>query len=123
MVSSAAGYVSGYLGRRQADRWLHSDADLLRGLVERHGTAAVIVTRPIPVAAETVSVLCGCAAMDRRLFAVGSLIGNASVATAFSAAGAVAASHGAAGWGAILAAVTLGSGAWWVVRRRTLASR
>lgn len=71
-------------------RRLAGDDDLQRlsGLMARHGAAAVVATRALPIVMETISVVAGLSAMPRRTFLGASLLGTAPVAVVYAWAGA-----------------------------------
>ena len=56
---------------------------------ERHGTLAVILTRPLPVVMETMSLIAGLSTMSRRSFLGASLAGTAPIVVIYAYAGAV----------------------------------
>jgi uncharacterized membrane protein YdjX (TVP38/TMEM64 family) len=56
---------------------------------ERHGTMAVILTRPLPVVMETMSLIAGLSTMSRRSFLGASLAGTAPIVVIYAYAGAV----------------------------------
>lgn len=64
------------------------DLQRLSGLMTRHGAAAVVATRALPVVMETMSVVAGLSAMPRRTFLGASLLGTAPVAVIYAWAGA-----------------------------------
>lgn len=64
------------------------DLQRLSGLMTRHGAAAVVATRALPVVMETMSVVAGLSAMTRRTFLGASLLGTAPVAVIYAWAGA-----------------------------------
>lgn len=78
-------------GRAAASR-LVSDAELqrLNGFFEQHGAAAVVVTRPLPIVMETMSIVAGLSRMTRTTFVLASLVGTAPIVVAYAYAGAVA---------------------------------
>lgn len=59
-------------------------------LLQRWGLLAVIVTRPVPLLAETVAVMAGASAMPARTVAVGAAVGALPAAVLYAAAGALA---------------------------------
>jgi len=56
---------------------------------ERHGTLAVILTRPLPVVMETMSLVAGLSGMSRAAFLWASLAGTAPIVVIYAYAGAV----------------------------------
>jgi uncharacterized membrane protein YdjX (TVP38/TMEM64 family) len=98
-IFSLAGSIGGeWLGfelvRRYglpASRRLVGDEDLtkMRAIMAKHGAAAVLVTRALPVVMETMSVVAGLSTMPRRSFLLASLAGTLPVAVIYAYAGAV----------------------------------
>lgn len=64
------------------------DLDKMRVMMARHGAAAVMVTRALPVVMETMSVVAGLSKMSRAAFLTSSLIGTIPVAVIYAYAGA-----------------------------------
>jgi uncharacterized membrane protein YdjX (TVP38/TMEM64 family) len=56
---------------------------------ERHGTLAVMLTRPLPVVMETMSLVAGLSSMSRAAFLGASLAGTAPIVVVYAYAGAV----------------------------------
>jgi uncharacterized membrane protein YdjX (TVP38/TMEM64 family) len=56
---------------------------------ERHGTLAVMLTRPLPVVMETMSLVAGLSTMSRAAFLGASLAGTAPIVVIYAYAGAV----------------------------------
>jgi len=76
---------------RSASAKMVGDDELARlsRVFTRHGAAAVVVTRALPVAMETMSVVAGLSAMRRSTFLIASLIGTAPIVFVYAYAGAV----------------------------------
>jgi uncharacterized membrane protein YdjX (TVP38/TMEM64 family) len=95
LVGSIGGEWLGFeLVRRYglaASRRLVGDDDLtrMRAIMAKHGAAAVLVTRALPVVMETMSVVAGLSTMPRRSFLLASLAGTLPVAVVYAYAGAV----------------------------------
>lgn len=95
LVGSVGGEWLGFeLVRRYgvtASRRVVGDDELarMRALMARHGAAAVVVTRALPVVMETMSVVAGLSAMSRWTFLASSLIGTLPVVVVYAYAGAV----------------------------------
>jgi len=95
LVGSIGGEWLGFeLVRRYgvaASRRIVGDEDLekMRAIMERHGAAAVLVTRALPVVMETMSVVAGLSRMSRVSFLIASLIGTLPVVVVYAYAGAV----------------------------------
>ena len=95
LVGSVGGEWLGFeLVRRYgvtASRRVVGDDELarMRAMMARHGAAAVVVTRALPVVMETMSVVAGLSAMSRWTFLASSLIGTLPVVVVYAYAGAV----------------------------------
>jgi len=95
LIGSIGGEWLGFeLVRRyglSASRRLVGDEDLskMRAIMAKHGAAAVLVTRALPVVMETMSVVAGLSTMPRRSFLLASLAGTLPVAVIYAYAGAV----------------------------------
>ncbi len=95
LVGSIAGEWLGFElarrhGRGMAARLVGDrEIDRLAGFFARHGTTAVIMTRPLPVVMETISIIAGLSAMSRRRFLGASLLGTAPIVVVYAYAGAV----------------------------------
>jgi uncharacterized membrane protein YdjX (TVP38/TMEM64 family) len=61
-----------------------------RGLVDRWGALAVLVTRPVPLLGETTLLMAGAAGLSWRRAMAAAMVGSAPEVVAYSAAGAVA---------------------------------
>ncbi len=66
------------------------EASRSRTLLARWGTAAVILSRPLPLLAETVAIVAGASHFDGARFALGSLLGSVPVAGVYAGIGASA---------------------------------
>ena len=83
---------------RRASGVIAGDDELseLNDFFERHGAVAVMVTRPLPMVMETMSLVAGLSKMPRRTFLMASLVGTAPIVVIYAYAGAV--SRQAAAW-------------------------
>lgn len=115
--AALAGYAIGRRGGPLVDRVVPA-ADRERGdrLLARWGPLAVLVTRPVPLLAETVAILAGVAGIGARRVAVAALVGALPAALLYALAGSVADTFASTVLvlGAVLA---LGAVAWAVGRR------
>lgn len=95
LVGSIAGEWLGFElarrhGRAMAARLVgDAEIDRLAGFFARHGTTAVIMTRPLPIVMETISIIAGLSDMSRRRFLGASLVGTAPIVVVYAYAGAV----------------------------------
>ena len=126
LVGSIAGEWLGFelvrrYGRRLSSRMI-GDEELARfhQFFDRHGMAAVVVTRPLPIVMETMSMVAGLSGMKRSAFLTASLLGTAPIVLVYAYAGAFSREAGSmAPAMVILIAVT---GAGWLWYRSRLAS-
>ncbi len=95
LVGSVFGQWVGFemvrrFGRRAASR-VAGDNELsdVNRFFEQHGAVAVIVTRPLPIVMETMSLVAGLSKMSRRVFLSASLIGTLPIVFIYAYAGAV----------------------------------
>ncbi|HET9197275.1 MAG TPA: VTT domain-containing protein [Solirubrobacterales bacterium] len=91
------------LGRRSdriMERIRPADREWAEALLERRGALAIVLSRPLPLLAETVTVLAGASPMPWRTAAVAALVGSLPEAVAYGLAGSLAASfpQGAVLW-------------------------
>lgn len=95
LIGSIGGEWLGFeLVRRygvRASRRIVGDAELdrMRALMDRHGVAAVMATRALPVLMETMSVVAGLSNMSRTVFLGSSLAGTLPIVVVYAYAGAV----------------------------------
>jgi uncharacterized membrane protein YdjX (TVP38/TMEM64 family) len=96
------------------------DRERAEQLLQRYGTLAIVVTRPVPMLAETTAIIAGTSGMSWRSAAVAGMAGNLVPALFYAATGAAAASLGNqfAVFGAVLAI----AGVFWLIGRRTATS-
>jgi uncharacterized membrane protein YdjX (TVP38/TMEM64 family) len=77
-------------GRRMAERLVGAEElERLRRVFDRHGAAAIVATRPVPVLMETMSVVAGLSSMRRATFLLASLVGTAPIVVVYAWAGAM----------------------------------
>ncbi|MDA0321717.1 MAG: VTT domain-containing protein [Verrucomicrobia bacterium] len=111
------GYGLGRLGAGRVLQRILSPEENRRAqeLLGRHGGIAVIVTRPVPILAETVAIVAGGTRMSLFVFSITSLLGCIPVAVIYALAGARSStiSHPALVFGIPL---LLGSAYWLVAR-------
>lgn len=91
-------------------------------LLRRWGAFGIVLSRPLPMVAETVSVLAGASAMSWRKVTAAAVAGAVPEAVLYAWAGASGAAIGALLWLAVLA---VACGAWligWAVERRVSAA-
>jgi uncharacterized membrane protein YdjX (TVP38/TMEM64 family) len=119
LVGSIAGEWLGFELARRYGRgmaaWLvgADEIDRLAGFFDRHGTTAVIMTRPLPVVMETISIIAGLSDMPRRRFLGASLLGTAPIVVVYAYAGAVSRSVGNVLPAIVILATMVGAGWLW----------
>jgi uncharacterized membrane protein YdjX (TVP38/TMEM64 family) len=122
--SEAAALLAYAIGRRGdalLDRFVPpGDRAHVASALERGGTVAIVVTRPVPVIAETTAILAGAVGMPLARFAWAAALGSLPPALAYALAGALAARTGTTivVFGGVLVLATL---VWLGGRRRAAA--
>ncbi len=109
---------------RDASLRIASDEELVQmnRFFEQHGALAVIVTRPLPVVMETMSLVAGLSQMPRRVFLVASIVGTAPIVVVYAYAGAVSRQVGNLLPAAVII-VAVAAAAWlWLRARRRAAT-
>ena len=125
LVGSVGGEWLGFelvrrYGRSASARFVDDDEfERLSRVFDRHGAAAVVVTRALPVVMETLSVVAGLSAMTRRTFLVASLLGTLPVVVVYAYAGAVSKATGSLVPAIVMLIAVAGFG--WVIYRARLA--
>lgn len=117
MGMALLGYRLGASGSKIINRFIpQREQERAKILFERWGTMAVIVTRPVPILAETVSIVAGISAMSLRRYVLASIAGiiPASVLYAYVGARAVDAGSSMLAF-AIVVSI---AGAFWFIGRR-----
>lgn len=86
-----SGHWIGSRGEAVAKRWMGEMAlTRARSFFLKHGMVAIIVSRPIPILAEAVSIIAGLSGMPRKRLLVGALLGLVPAALLYAVAGAYA---------------------------------
>lgn len=119
--ATLVGFAAGRRGSRLINRYVGAgDRDQSRSLLNRLGPLAIIVTRPLPILAETTAIVAGSTSMTWRQAVKSALIGCLPAAAIYSAAGAFA-SDVATGLLVFLLVLLLATLFWaigWIVERR-----
>ncbi len=120
--AALAGYWIGRRGERAGQRWLGA-ASLARAgtFFQKYGMLAVIVSRPIPLLAEAVTIIAGISRMPARTFFLAVLLGLLPTAVIYAVAGAYTLDL-KRGWYVFVAVLAL-AGVVWVVGRLLLRSK
>lgn len=127
LVGSVGGQWIGFelvrrCGRSASTRLVGAEEfERLSRVFVRHGAAAVVVTRALPVVMETMSAVAGLSAMTRRTFLVASLLGTVPVVVVYAYAGAVSKATGSAVPAVVMLIAVAGLG--WVIYRARIAER
>lgn len=122
--AALVGFVIGRRGGPLLDRFVPtSERQRVDALLDRWGVLAVVVTRPVPLLAETTAILAGAApSLSWPRVGLAAMIGSLPSAALYAVAGAAAA--GAASITLVFALVlALGSVTWLVERARARARR
>ena len=116
VAMAAVGFAIGRRGGALMERVVAPDERArAERLLVRWGALAVVLSRPVPLVAETVAVLAGASRLGWGRFLVAALVGSLPEVLAYSLAGAVAASFGSAAviWTLFVAAAA----GFWLVGR------
>lgn len=105
MGAFAVGFGLGRRGERALER-LVSEEQRARAdrLLRRWGVLAIVVTRPVPILAETTALMAGTSSLGWRTSLVAALVGSLPAALLYAVAGALAASFAT---GAVVFAVVI----------------
>ena len=126
LVGSLAGNLLGFeltrrFGRNAARRLVGDvQLDQMRVVFERHGALAILLSRPLPVMMETLSLVAGLSEMRRRTFLWASLAGTIPVALLYALAGAWSMQTGNLLPGLVIL-ISVAAGGWRLLRPRLLA--
>lgn len=117
--ATLVGFAIGRRGGKLMDRCLsRQERERADFLLRRWGGLAIIVTRPVPVLAETTAIIAGSTTMSWRIALISSVTGSLPPAVVYAVAGAKATSLNESllvfGMGLFLA------GLFWLARRRVL---
>ncbi len=123
LIGSVGATLVGFALGRRGDKWLEKivlPKERLRveEMLERWGALAVVITRPVPLLAETTAILAGASAMSWQRVTIASFAGSLPAALLYALTGAVAASfHNTV---LMFCFVLLVSGVFWILSRRLL---
>ena len=128
LVGSLAGNCLGFeltrrFGRHGARRLVGAaELDQMGAVFDRHGALAILLSRPLPVMMETLSLVAGLSLMRRSTFFWASLAGTVPVAFLYALAGTWSIETGNLLPGLVILVSVLAAG-WLLLRPRLLASR
>jgi uncharacterized membrane protein YdjX (TVP38/TMEM64 family) len=119
--ATLVGFGMGRRGSRVIQRFVGADEGAQsHRLLQRHGTLAILATRPLPVLAEATAIVAGSTPMTWRQVTTGAVVGCLPAAALYSIAGASATSLASGVMVFVLviglAGVFWGVG-WWIERR------
>jgi len=88
LVSSTIGFFLGRISSPVVDKYF-SESERRSGndLISRFGSAAIIISRALPVLSEAVSVVAGTTTIEFRQFLIGSAVGHLIVSLGYAAMG------------------------------------
>jgi uncharacterized membrane protein YdjX (TVP38/TMEM64 family) len=116
-AATAAAYLVGRRGRGLVERLVSPEQQRrAEAYLDRHGVWAIVVTRPVPMLAETVGILAGTSRITLRSAVLAGAVGNVVPAVAYAAVGAYTATL-VSGL-LVFVGVLLVGGVVWVVQRR-----
>lgn len=91
VLAALAGYTIGRRGGPLVARLVSADSrDRADGLLRRWGPTAIVVTRPVPLLAETVTILAGASSIGWARVALAALVGSVPEAVLYAGSGALA---------------------------------
>lgn len=126
LLALAGSLIGNWAGFELARRYGHDTARRLVGAAQlermgrvfaRHGAAAILVTRPVPVLMETLSVVAGLSGMRRGTFLAASLAGTIPTVFAYAYAGALSIAVGSV-FPAVLGLMIVVAAGWTLARAR-----
>lgn len=123
LIGSVGATLVGFALGRRGDKWLEKivlpkERIRVETMLERWGALAVVITRPVPLLAETTAILAGASAMSWQRVTVAAFAGSLPAALLYALTGAVAASfHNTV---LMFSFVLLVSGVFWILSRRLL---
>lgn len=125
LVGSVAGEWLGFelvrrYGRRVSARVIGDEEyERFRRFFDSHGVAAVIVTRPLPIVMEAMSMVAGLSGMTRRAFLGASLVGTAPIVLVYAYAGAFSRETGSIVPAVVMLVAVMGAAWLWYRARLT----
>ncbi len=97
LIGSVGAALTGFAIGRRGGKWLErivtaEERARIERMLERWGALAIVVTRPVPLLAETTAVMAGASAMSWQRAAAASFAGSLPAALLYALTGSVAAS-------------------------------
>lgn len=119
LLAGVVAYGIGQWGGRRLNRSVTPEEGERAGrFLARWGMAALVLSRPIPVLAESVALTAGAAGMSRPAYYLGILTGSLPLSLVYAAAGAYARDLHTGLW-IFLGVVLLSGLCWWVGRKQS----
>ena len=119
LVGSIAGEWLGFelvrrYGRRMSAAMIgDEELERFQRFFARHGVAAVVVTRPLPIVMETMSLVAGLSGMKRSAFLTASLVGTVPIVLVYAYAGAFSREAGSMVPAIVILVAVTGAGWLW----------
>jgi uncharacterized membrane protein YdjX (TVP38/TMEM64 family) len=116
--AAALGFLIGRRGGGLVERLVSPEAkERADRFLQRWGTLAIIVTRPVPLLAESMALLAGTSPLGWRALLVGTMLGAGPPSLIYAVAGSLAPSMGSStlAFAAVIAISGLG---WWIAMRQ-----
>ena len=127
LVGSVAGEWLGFelvrrYGRPMAVTLIgEGDLTAFHRFFDRHGVMAIVVTRPLPIVMETISLVAGLSRMARGVFLSASVAGTAPIVFVYAYAGALSREVGSLVPAVVILTAVIGAGWLWYRSRLTTA--
>ncbi len=116
--ATAFGFWVGRRGGGLVDRLVSSaDKARINQLIRRYGLVAIVITRPLPLLAETTAIMAGTTSLTWRSLLAGAVLGAGPPSLIYAVAGAFAPGFGSDLWSFVAVIVIAGVG-WWFARRQ-----
>ncbi len=121
LIGSVGAALTGFAIGRRGGKWLEKivTADervRVERMLKRWGTLAIVVTRPVPLLAETAAVMAGASAMTWRQLVTATLVGSLPPSLLYALTGSVAASF--QNTTLMFCLIMLVSAAFWMISRK-----
>jgi len=114
--AALTGFAIGRRGGKLLERIVTAEERArIEQMLERWGALAIVITRPVPLLAETTTVMAGASAMSWQRAAVASFAGSLPAALLYALTGSIAASFQSGAW--MFCFVILVSGVFWLANR------
>lgn len=112
LAASMVGHGLGRMGEQKFRRFItEKEYERAKNLFDRWGSLAVLVTRPVPIFAETVAVVAGSSGLDRKTMFLASIVGLLPASLLYAAVGVYAFDWEAGTWAfLIVIAMAIGLG-------------